>query len=205
MDYVLFVQARASHAGLSQARSGGYGDGKERANDPRRLWQSRAFGSATGASRQNSACLSRPRFGSLLQQQAHTEEWQRIYAWSGSQMCKGSIYSPEVCDWPGCWDFCAGLRSTGHARAVAVVCLRPFRAKKNFRILVALLREAATTMREMPSLLLAPFILTCSMVAVSLLFLWAAWPERLKGLHEFLGGSFNLYCTSCGRSEIGRG
>ena len=88
-----------------------------------------------------------------------------------------------VCHWPCCWDCCSGLRSAGHTGAPAVVCLRlfdPFCAKKNFRILVALLREAANTMREMPSLLLAPFILTCSMVAVSLLFLWAAWLERFS-------------------------
>lgn len=82
----------------------------------------------------------------LLQEQANTEEWQTIYKWLAIGLAVGIVLLA-----------CAAMAT-----------------RKNFRILVALLKEASTTMREMPSLLLTPFILSCSMVAVSLMLLWVA-------------------------------
>eukprot|EP00931_Biecheleriopsis_adriatica_P049781 TRINITY_DN28803_c0_g1_i1.p1 TRINITY_DN28803_c0_g1~~TRINITY_DN28803_c0_g1_i1.p1 ORF type:complete len:773 (-),score=139.45 TRINITY_DN28803_c0_g1_i1:57-2339(-) len=46
-------------------------------------------------------------------------------------------------------------------------------SRKNFNILVALMREAARTIREMPSLLVAPVVISTSMVLVCLVLLRA--------------------------------
>jgi len=83
---------------------------------------------------------------SLLEKQASADDWESVYKW------------------------CA----IGLAIGIAFLACAAIAARKNFRVLVALLKEASNTMREMPSLLLAPFILTCSMVGVSIMLLWVA-------------------------------
>ncbi|CAJ1410695.1 unnamed protein product [Effrenium voratum] len=83
---------------------------------------------------------------SLLEASADTEELRMIYKW------------------------CA----IGLAIGIFLLACAALAARKNFQILVELLKEASNTMREMPSLLLTPFILACSMMAVSLMMLWVA-------------------------------
>ncbi|CAL1145678.1 unnamed protein product, partial [Cladocopium goreaui] len=85
-------------------------------------------------------------FNSLLEKQVNSQEWESIYKW------------------------CA----IGLAIGIVLLLCAAIAMRKNFRILVALLKEASNTMREMPSLLLTPFILSCSMVGVSIVLLWVA-------------------------------
>ncbi|CAE7470350.1 slc44a4 [Symbiodinium sp. CCMP2456] len=84
--------------------------------------------------------------GSLIQDSTQDEQMREVYKWS----------------------------AVGLLLCILLLACAALAARKNLQILVALLKEASNTMREMPSLLLAPFMLALSMIFMSVVMLWVS-------------------------------